>query len=177
MGLAAIAPMIILGAVVLRVTGFISTEQMTELALIAGEDPGMITFGAMFLASPVQWRNGRSQIRVRKYLGIVFFLLAVNNLAMFLIETGNRSVFAEPFLIAGTVAVALAAPLFLTSSRFAQRVLGMRKWRLLHKATYVVAAALLLHVTLVPEGGPGTIMIALGFIARIPAVRRRLAKQ
>lgn len=172
--LATIAPLLIAGAIGAAALGLIGTEAMIEFVLAAGENPGMITFGAMFLASPIQWFTGRSQVRVRKYLGIVFFLLALSNGAMFVLESGLAAVLSAPFLIAGTVAVLLAAPLFLTSSRRSQRALGMRRWRLLHKLTYGVAAALLLHVVLMGEIGPGAVLIALGFIGRLPAIRRRL---
>jgi DMSO/TMAO reductase YedYZ heme-binding membrane subunit len=150
---------------------------MIQLALAAGENPGMITFGAMFAASPVQWLTGRSQVRVRKYLGIMFFLLALSNAAMFVIETGVIAALSSPFLIAGTIAFALATPLFLTSSRRSQRALGMKRWRTLHKLTYVIAAALLVHVILIGDIGPGAVLITLGFIGRIPAVRRWLTSR
>lgn len=176
MTLATIAPLIAAGSIAAGLLGAISLEAMMNLALIAGENPGTITFGAMFLASPVQWLTGRSQVRVRKYLGIVFFLLALSNGAMFVLETGLAATLGSPFLIAGTIAVALAAPLFLTSSRRSQRMMGMKKWRLLHKLTYLVAAGLLAHVLLIPELGPGAIMITLGFISRIPPVRRWISR-
>lgn len=172
--LATVAPLLIAGAIGAAALGLIGTEAMIEFVLAAGENPGMITFGAMFLASPIQWLTGRSQVRVRKYLGIVFFLLALSNGAMFVLESGLAAVLSAPFIIAGTVAVLLAAPLFLTSSRRSQRALGMRRWRLLHKLTYGVAAALLIHVVLMGEIGPGAVLIALGFIGRLPAIRRRL---
>lgn len=172
MTLATIAPIVIGGAITAGLLGVISTEATTQLVLAAGENPGMITFGAMFVASPVQWLTGRSQVRVRKYLGITFFLLALSNAAMFALETGVAAALSSPFLIAGTVALALAFPLFLTSSRRSQRAMGMESWRLLHKATYIVAAALLAHVILIGDIGPGAVLIALGFIGRVPAVRR-----
>ena len=173
--LATIAPLIIAGTVTAALLGVIPAEAAISLALAAGENPGMVTFGAMFLASPVQWLTGRSQVRVRKYLGIMFFLLALSNGAMFVIESGLVAALGAPFLIAATIAFVLAVPLFLTSNRWSQRTLGMTRWRLLHKLTYFIAAALLVHVVLIGDIGPGAIMIALGFIARIPAVRRRLA--
>lgn len=173
--LAAIAPMIISGAIGAALLGVISTEAMIELALAAGENPGMITFGAMFLASPVQWLTGRSQVRVRKYLGIMFFVLALSNGAMFALETGLMAALSAPFLVAGTLAFALAVPLFGTSSRSSQRAMGMKRWRLLHKLTYGVAFALLAHVILIGDIGPGAVLITLGFIARIPVVRRWLS--
>ena len=180
-GLALIAPVVIVSTVVARLIGLTTTEQMVEVALGAGENPGVLTFAAMFLASPIQWLTGRSQIRIRKFLGIVFYGLAVNNFTMFLIERrleGDEGLVAEiagsPFLLAGIVALLLATPLFLTSTRWSQRTLGMRRWRMLHRLTYVIAVALLLHVLLIPDIGPDTVLLLLGFIARIPANRRRL---
>lgn len=177
MGAAAIAPLVIAGTVSAALLGLISVETMLAVAIGAGENPGMVTFGAMYLASPIQWLTGRSQVRVRKYLGIVFFLLAASNLAMFMVETGASAVLSAPFLVAGTAAVALAAPLFLTSSRRSQRALGMHRWRLLHQATHLVAVALLAHVLLIPDPGPGAAMITGGLFARIPPIRRWLTSK
>lgn len=154
--------------------GVVSTETMIEVALAAGENPGMIVFGAMFLATPVQWLTGRSQIRIRKYLGVAFYLLSVSNLAMFSVDTGLGQALSAPFLVAGTFAVAVATPLFVTSTLWSQRALGIRRWRLLHKATYLVAIALVAHVALIPDPGLGSLMIIAGFLCRIPAVRTRL---
>lgn len=177
MMLATIAPVVVVGAIAAAVLGAISVETMMVVALGAGENPGMITFGAMFLATPMQRLTGRSQIRVRKYLAIMFFLLALSNGAMFVIESGIAAAIGAPFLIAGTMALALATPLFLTSSRRSQRALGMRRWRSLHRATYLVAAALMAHVLLIGDVGPGFVLIAAGFAARIPAVADWLSER
>jgi len=176
LGLGTVAPLVIGATLSARLLGLISTETMIDVALAAGEEPGMFTFAAMFLASPVQWLTGHTQVRVRKYLGIVFFLLGLSNGAMFAIEEGIGGALSEPFLIAGTGALTLSAPLFLTSSRWSQRVMGMRAWRLLHKATYGVAVALVAHVLLIPEFGVAETLIALGLIFRIPAIRRRIIR-
>jgi sulfoxide reductase heme-binding subunit YedZ len=175
--LATIAPVLIGGAIGAALLGVISTEAVIQFALAAGENPGMITFGAMFVASPIQCLTGRSQVRVRKYLGIMFFLLALSNAAMFVIETGLVSALSAPFLVAGTIAFVLAVPLFLTSSRRSQRAMGMKRWRGLHKLTYIIAAALLTHVVLIGDIGPGAVLITLGFIGRIPAIRRWLTNR
>ncbi len=177
MALAAVAPSLIAVTIGGALLGLVSTETMLTLALAAGENPGMITFGAMFLCSPVQWATGRSQVRVRKYLGIVFFLLALSNGAMFVVESGIGAALGAPFLVAGSLALVVALPLFLTSSRRAQRSIGLRRWRRLHRATYLVAAALVAHVVLVGDVGLGFVLISLGTLARIPAVRRRLVNR
>ncbi len=174
--LATIAPLVIAGVVGARLAGLVTTATMLDVAIAAGENPGMVTFGAMFLASPVQWLTGRSQVRVRKYLGIAFALLAISNGAMFGVERGVAAAIGAPFLIAGSIALAITMPLLLTSSRLAMRRLGLRRWRLLHRGTYLVAAALLLHVVLIPDIGIGFAMISAGFAARLPPVRRRLER-
>lgn len=171
--LASLPVVAIVAVVAAALLGVVSTETMLTVALAAGEDPGMLVFGAMFLATPVRWVTARSQVRVRKHLGIVFFLLAVSNLAMFVVESGVAATLSAPFLVAGTIAVVLAAPLFMTSSRRAQRWMGMRRWRLLHRATYAIAVALVAHLVLVGEGGPAQLVL-IGFVARLPVVRRRL---
>ncbi len=174
LGLAA-APLLVIATVVAAAAaGLASEEAMLNTALAAGENPGMLVFAAMFLASPVQWLTGRSQIRVRKYLGVTFYLLALSNAAMFVVERGVTAMLGSPFLVAGSLAVALATPLALTSSRWSQRLLGMRRWRLLHRLTYVIAFALVGHVVLIGDVGPGAVLIVLGLVARIPAVRRWL---
>ncbi len=177
MAVAAPPPLVVFGVIVARSAGLISTDAMIDAALAAGENPGMIVFGALFLASPVQWWTGRTQVRVRKFLGIVFFLLALSDGAMFALEEGLRAAFGAPFLIAGSLALVVSTPLFLTSSRWSQRILGMRRWRLLHRSTYLVAVALLAHVLLIGDPGFGAAMITLGFVARIPAVKRRLGRR
>ena len=176
LGSATIAPVVIAGTILSRLVGLVTTEEMLDLALAAGEEPGMFTFAAMFLASPVQLFTGRTQVRVRKYLGIVFFLLGLSNGVMFAIEAGVGAALSAPFLVAGALALALSTPLFLTSSRWSQRMLGMRRWQLLHRTTYVIAVALVAHVLLVPEEiGVSVGLIVLGFVLRIPPIRRRLA--
>lgn len=177
MAVATIPTLIIGGAVLAATADLLDRERMIDIALAAGENPGTFIFGMMFLATPVQWLTGRSQVRVRKYLGMVFYTLAVSNFAMFVLEEGLGASLSEPFLVAGSAAVLLATPLFLTSSRGSQRFLGMRRWRLLHRLTYVIAVLLVAHVALIGEVGFGSALIALGFIARIPAVRRRLGRR
>lgn len=179
--LGSIPPIVVVGTVLAQLVGVISIEQMVEVALGAGETPGTLVFASMFLASPVQWLTGRSQVAVRKYLGVVFYGLAVNNFAMFLVENrhmGDEGIVAEitgsPLLVAGFVALALATPLFVTSSRWSQRFLGMRRWRVLHRLTYVIAVALIGHLILIPDAGPDLVLLTLGFVARVPPVRRRL---
>jgi len=174
LALALVAPTVIVTVVVLNAIGALTFDQMHDVALGAGENPGMITFGAMFLCSPIQRWTGRSQVRVRKTLGIIFYFLAVSNGVMFALDEGLGSTFSEPLLVAGSIAVLLGLPLFLTSNRRAQRLLGRRRWLSLHRLTYPLAGTLLLHTALVGDVGAGELLIAAGFAARLPAIQHKI---
>lgn len=150
--------------------GLIPVEQMINVALGLGEDPGMIVFAAMLSCSPIQWFTKRTQVPVRKALVILFGGYAVANFVMFVIEEGLVASLSAPFLIAGTMAHALSVPLVATSSRWAQRKMGMKRWRTLHKLTYVIALALVLHDALVGEIGITGMLVAIALLTRIPPI-------
>ena len=172
-GVVALAAIPLIGIVATAVAGaagLISINQMIDTALALGEEPGMFVFAAMLWCSPVQWLVGRTQVPVRKALGILFSGYAVANFAMFVVERGLAASLSAPFLIAGTIAMVAAIPLLLTSGRWAQRTMGMRNWRRLHKLTYLIAAALVLHVALVGEIGISGVLVAAGLVTRIPPV-------
>lgn len=156
--------------------GWISTEMMVEISLALGEEPGMVVFAAMLWCSPIQWVVNRTQVPLRKMLGILFSGYAVSNFAMFVIERGLADSLSAPFLVAGTAAMLAAIPLLLTSGRWAQRRMGMQRWRSLHKLTYLVALALLLHVALIGEFMLSATIIAAALVARIKPIENALRR-
>lgn len=169
----AVAALPLIGIVVTTMAGalgWISIPQMIDVALILGEEPGMFVFAAMLWCSPIQWLVKRTQVPVRKLLGILFGGYAIANFAMFVIEEGLIASLSSPFLIAGTVAMLLSLPLVITSGRWAQRKIGMKNWRTLHKLTYVIALALVLHVALVGELGLSGALVLGALLTRIPVI-------
>lgn len=160
----------ILATAAAGVLGFISIDQMVEISLVLGEEPGMAVFAAMLWCSPVQWLVGRTQIPLRKVLGILFSGYAVSNFVMFVVERDLAASVSAPFLVAGSVAMAASIPLLLTSGRWAQRAMGIRNWRTLHKLTYLIAVALILHVGLVGEFTFFGLFIVAALIARVPSI-------
>jgi len=174
----AVAALPLVGIVLTTIAGalgIISVDQMTDTAVALGEEPGMFTFAAMLWCSPIQSFVKRTQVPVRKALGILFGGYAVSNFVMFAIGEGLAESLSAPFLVAGTVAMLLSMPLVLTSGRWAQRRMGMRNWRKLHKLTYLIALALVLHVALVGEIGLSGVLIVGAMIARIPKLAATLA--
>lgn len=154
--------------------GFIRTREMLDTALALGEEPGMFVFAAMLWCSPVQWLVKRTQVPVRKMLGILFSGYAASNFTMFVIDEGLEDTLSAPFLIAGTAATVASIPLLITSGRWAQRKMGMKNWRSLHKLTYAIAVALVLHVVLIGEIGISGALIVAALITRIPPVAQAI---
>lgn len=150
--------------------GLISSDLMVEISLALGEEPGMAVFAAVLWCSPIQWIVKRTQVPVRKMLGIMFSGYAVSNFAMFVVEEDLAASVSEPFLIAGSVAMVATIPLVLTSGRWAQRTMGIRNWRTLHKLTYLIAFALVLHLALVGEFSFFALAILAALAARIPTI-------
>jgi sulfoxide reductase heme-binding subunit YedZ len=56
-----------------------------------------------------------------------------------------RDIAQRPFILVGTAALMLLAPLAATSLDRAVRALGAARWRALHRAVYAVAGLALLH--------------------------------
>lgn len=168
----AAATLPLIGIVITSVAGavgLISADQMIEVSLGLGEEPGMAVFAAMLWCTPVQWFLSRTQVPVRKMLGILFSGYAVSNFVMFVLERGLAASLSAPFLVAGMVALVAAIPLLLTSGRWAQRKMGIRRWRNLHKLTYLIAFALVLHVALAGEFTVSGVLIIAALVARIPS--------
>lgn len=148
--------------------GLIRTGVMVDLSLALGEDPGMVVFAAMLCCSPVQWYLKQTQVSVRKWLGILFSGYAAANFVMFVVDRGVAASVSAPFLVAGVVAAAATVPLLLTSGRWAQRAMGIRNWRMLHKLTYLIAVALVAHVALIGEIGLTGALVAIALATRLP---------
>jgi sulfoxide reductase heme-binding subunit YedZ len=91
-------------------------------------------------------------LRHRRALGVTTFIYAVLHLLCYawldkglVIDDIVRDVFKRNFIFVGMAALLLMTPLALTSFNAAIRALGGQKWKLLHKLTYFVAFAALLH--------------------------------
>ncbi len=172
---AAALPLVgIVATAIAAAIGIISVGEMIDIALVLGEDPGMVVFAAMLFCSPTQWLVKRTQVPVRKILGILFAGYAIANFTMFMIEEGLAASLARPFLVAGTFAMLLSIPLLATSGRWAQRQIGMKNWRKLHKLTYVIALALVLHVALVGELGLTGVLVLVALLTRVPPVTKAI---
>jgi sulfoxide reductase heme-binding subunit YedZ len=142
-----------------------------------------LVFALMLAVTPVRTMTGwRWHLVLRRDLGIGMFVVSALDLVQAALTTGDTGegglltrVAGRSALLAGTFATILLVPLVVTANRRAQRRLGPY-WRWLHRSTYVVWAAIVLHLFLLfGSGGPfvdAVIVSAPLVVLRIPAVRR-----
>jgi sulfoxide reductase heme-binding subunit YedZ len=142
-----------------------------------------ICFALMLLVTPLATLTGwRWQVPLRRTYGLGMFAIALTDLVIAAIVTGNRfpggfatRVTGHSFLAVGTFATLLCLPLAMTANQRAQRALG-KYWKQVHRITYVVWIAILAHLLLL-FGFRGVALSALEMSApllvlRLPQVRR-----
>ena len=90
--------------------------------------------------------------RFRRMLGLfVYFYAVIHLLSYSWFDMGfdvpeiARDIAKRPFILVGFSAFTLLTPLAFTSFNRAIRALGTKRWQLLHKLVYVVAALAVLH--------------------------------
>ena len=116
---------------------------------------GLVIFVLMLAVTPIRTMTGwRWHIPLRRDYGIAMFLVAFLDLVLAALVTDNRfpggfmtRVSGHSFLAVGTLATLLCLPLVVTANNRAQRALG-KYWKPLHRMTYVVWVAILVHLLL-----------------------------
>lgn len=119
---------------------------------------GMGTWTLNFLlitlaVSPLRKLTGWNiLIRLRRMLGLFTFFYAVLHLTSYLWfdqffdwREIAQDILKRPFITVGMAAFALLVPLAATSSNFAIRRLGGRRWQALHRTVYAIGILAVLH--------------------------------
>ncbi len=123
-------------------------------ALIRSLGDWSLRFLVLVLAvTPVRvWAGWPALARFRRMLGLfVFFYVSLHLLAYAWFDMGFdalaivQDVIKRPFIAVGMVAFLLLWLMAATSFNRAIRALGARRWQLLHRSVYAVAALAVLH--------------------------------
>lgn len=138
------------------------------------------------LISPMRKLTGWQWLpRLRRVPSLFCFFYASLHLLIYLVFEHEveiraiwRDVVARPYVIMGFISFAAMAPLALTSSDAAIRWLGGRRWRNLHRLTYLAAIAAVAHYLLLVKRditSPAIyiVLLAVLFYARMAKVDRR----
>lgn len=123
-------------------------------ALIRGTGEWTLRFLCLTLAvTPLRQVTGwHALARTRRMLGLfAFFYACCHFLAFAWLDMGFElsailnDIAQRPFILVGTAALLLMAPLAATSSSRAVRALGAARWQALHRAVYAIALLAILH--------------------------------
>jgi len=123
-------------------------------ALIRGTGDWVLRFLCLTLAvTPLREMTGWNALaRLRRMLGLfAFFYGVLHFLCYAWLDMGLvwddivRDIPKRPFVLVGTLALGLMAPLAATSFNRAIKALGAARWKALHKAVYAIALLGLLH--------------------------------
>jgi sulfoxide reductase heme-binding subunit YedZ len=128
-------------------------------------------------------------VKLRRMLGLFcFFYAALHFSIWFYLDQGldvqamMHDVLKRPFITMGFLSLILLIPLALTSNQWSVRYLG-RRWSILHKLVYVIAATVIVHYWWHKAGKNDlqTVMmyaavLILLLATRLPLIRRYLQK-
>ncbi|MBU3577003.1 sulfite oxidase heme-binding subunit YedZ [Polynucleobacter sp. UK-Kesae-W10] len=128
-------------------------------------------------------------VKLRRMLGLFCFFYAVLHFSIwFYLDQGLdvqamvHDVLKRPFITMGFLSLVLLIPLALTSNQWSVRKLG-RRWSILHKLVYVIAATVIIHYWW-HKAGKNDVQIVMIYAAililllvtRMPLIRRHLQK-
>lgn len=142
---------------------------------------------AVLAITPLRTHLGINAIRFRRALGLIGFFYIVLHLLVWLVLDVQiprqilGDIYKRPYITIGMAALVLMVPLALTSNNLALRKLGPRRWRRLHRATYVILLLGAVHYVMVVRGWQLQPLIYLALVVIllllrvIPPPKRRLA--
>lgn len=128
---------------------------------------------SIFSARPI-W--ARSLILIRRYLGVLTFVILVFHLVLYLALEGFEpqaftQLYTKTYLILGTLAWFIFLILALTSNDFSMRRLGGRRWKKLHRMVYIAMALVSVHVMLIEKADLVKFGVLIGILWLIQGVR------
>ena len=123
-------------------------------ALIRATGDWTLRFLCIVLAvTPLRTISKTPQLaRFRRMLGLfVYFYVVIHLLSYSWFDMGfdvsdiAKDIYKRPFILVGFTAFVLLTPLALTSFNRAIKVMGAKRWQLLHKMAYLIAGLGILH--------------------------------
>lgn len=117
-------------------------------------------------------------LRLRRMLGLFTFFYAVLHLTSYLwfdqfFDWGEiaQDILKRPFITVGMAAFVLLVPLAATSSNFAIRRLGGRRWQALHRTVYVIGILAVLHYSWLVKADQSQPLLYGGILAVLLGLR------
>ncbi|NME68914.1 ferric reductase-like transmembrane domain-containing protein [Flammeovirga aprica] len=129
---------------------------------------------AVLTCTPFFILFGVTNLFVRQAMGIAAAVWSILHFVIFIAMEGFLETFTEVNYVAGFIAVLILIPLLFTSNRKSMKRLKS-KWKKLQKYAYVAIILSLVHVALLEKTWTiYAVVVGVGFIIRIPAVKERI---
>ncbi|OFW84083.1 MAG: hypothetical protein A2018_03915 [Alphaproteobacteria bacterium GWF2_58_20] len=125
----------------------------------------------------------------RRTFGLFAFFYAILHVLARAMDLGldlgaiMEGMFTNPFLLTGFLAFLVMVPLAVTSTKKMMATLGGKRWRLLHKLTYVAAILAIAHALMAGKAGyinflPQAVILAILLLWRLvyPTLRKAMQK-
>lgn len=117
-------------------------------------------------------------MRLRRMLGLFVFFYAALHLTTYLwfdqfFEWSEiaKDILKRPFITVGMAAFVLLLPLAATSSNWAMRRLGGRRWQELHRSVYVIAILAVLHYSWLVKADQAQPLLYAGILGLLLGIR------
>jgi methionine sulfoxide reductase heme-binding subunit len=137
---------------------------------------------ATLAVTPIRRLGGPNLTRFRRALGLLAFYYTCAHLAAYLLFDQGldahaiaRDIVKRPYITIGMAALAILAPLAITSNAVSIRRLGGGVWQKLHRLVYVAAIAAAAHFLLVVKSWPAEPIIYAAIVAALLLVRAGFA--
>ena len=140
----------------------IQANPLQELLISTGETAVWLLVGLLWI-SPLRRAFPRSQIlralqSQKRVLGLGVFSYVLFHFLIYLVDRADLHEIVEDlfrvFLLSGLAAFSILILMALTSSNRKIRQFGAKRWKILHRAVYVSAGMILLHMLLKEKSDP-----------------------
>lgn len=175
----AVAPLAPAWFLWLGLTGGLGVEPIKELEHRFGE-LALQVFIATLAVRPLREWTGINLMKHRRAIGLVtFFYVFLHLLVWLVLDVGILSeiwadIVKRPYITVGMAAFVLMIPLAVTSNNLSLRKLGPKRWRMLHRLTYLAAVLGALHFVMLAKGFQIEPLVYLGIVLGLLALRLRL---
>ncbi|MBT2160605.1 ferric reductase [Zobellia barbeyronii] len=129
---------------------------------------------AVLTCTPFFILFGVTNLFVRQAMGIATAVWSFIHFIIFIWAEGFLETFTQVNYVAGFIAVLILIPLFFTSNRKSMKLLKMN-WKKLQSLAYAAIFLSLVHVAILEKTWIiYAVIVGLGFIIRIPSVRKKI---
>jgi methionine sulfoxide reductase heme-binding subunit len=141
-------------------TGQLGANPIERLLHVSGEI-AIWTLGAVLSLTPLRVLFPRSAVvnalnRHRRFIGVSACIYGLIHFSCHVLYQGDwddlLQSFSKPFIWYGLAGLSILVLLALTSNNWAVRTLGGKRWKLLHRLTYLAAIVLIYHQSIAGKG-------------------------